>query len=48
MSCQKDGCSFEGTRKLVREHEEDRHLIFAEGREPKPYVATYKASEGCV
>lgn len=48
VSCQKDGCSFEGTRKLVREHEEDRHLIFAEGREPKPYVATYKASEGCV
>ncbi|KAK4699948.1 hypothetical protein P7C70_g6304, partial [Phenoliferia sp. Uapishka_3] len=44
--CSQAGCSFEGQRKAVREHEEDRHLIYAPGKEPKPWVGSYKAPEG--
>lgn len=42
--CQLEDCPFEGPGKLVREHEEDRHLIFAPGREPKPWVPSFKGS----
>lgn len=48
VKCSQDGCSFEGQRKAVREHEEDRHLIYAPGKEPKPWVGSYKAPDGSV
>ncbi|KAL8279144.1 hypothetical protein RQP46_008400 [Phenoliferia psychrophenolica] len=35
-----------GQRKAVREHEEDRHLIYAPGKEPKAWVGSYKAPDG--
>ena len=46
--CSYGGCSFEGPRKAVREHEEDRHLIYAEGREPKPWTPSVKSAAGSV
>ena len=46
--CTYGGCTFEGPRKAVREHEEDRHLIYAEGREPKPWTPSVKSAAGFV
>lgn len=48
VNCCKSDCSFTGSKKAVREHEEDRHLIYAPGREPKPWVGSYKAPSGYV
>lgn len=48
VSCAQPGCGFTGSRKAVREHEEDRHLIFAPGREPKKWDGSLKPKEGCV
>ncbi|BGP36439.1 hypothetical protein JCM10450v2_000339 [Rhodotorula kratochvilovae] len=48
VSCAQPGCAFTGSKKLVREHEEDRHLIFAPGREPKPWDGSLSAKEGAV
>ncbi|GAA6020214.1 hypothetical protein JCM10207_004374 [Rhodosporidiobolus poonsookiae] len=45
--CQAD-CTFTGRKKDVREHEEDRHLIYAPGREPKPWSGSLKPLEGAV
>lgn len=47
IRCCKDDCTFTGSRKAVREHEEDRHLIFAPGREPKPWNGSLKPIDGC-
>ncbi|SCV68643.1 BQ2448_764 [Microbotryum intermedium] len=42
--CGLEGCSFKSnTRKVTREHEEDRHLMFEKGREPKPWKGTYQS-----
>ncbi|KAK4050453.1 hypothetical protein OIV83_003523 [Microbotryomycetes sp. JL201] len=49
VKCSLDGCEFQGSSKQAREHEEDRHLIFAPGREPKPWsgkLATGVTIEG--
>ena len=46
VRCCKDDCTFTGSRKAVREHEEDRHLIFAPGREPKPWNGSLKPIDG--
>ncbi|KAM0793692.1 hypothetical protein ACM66B_001119 [Microbotryomycetes sp. NB124-2] len=49
IQCSLVECDFKGTAKQVREHEEDRHLIFAPGREPKPWsgkLATGVVIEG--
>lgn len=43
VECCKDDCTFKGSKKQVREHEEDRHLIFAPGREPKPWKGSYNS-----
>lgn len=48
MRCCQTGCAFEGLRKAVREHEEDRHLIYGEGREPKAWVPSFKGAEAYV
>ncbi|GAA5861362.1 hypothetical protein JCM1840_005344 [Sporobolomyces johnsonii] len=48
IKCCKDDCSFTGSRKQVREHEEDRHLIYAPGREPKPWSGSLKPIDGAV
>ncbi|KAM0752992.1 hypothetical protein T439DRAFT_323604 [Meredithblackwellia eburnea MCA 4105] len=44
--CGQEGCGFEGSAKMVREHEEDRHLLFQPGREPKPWTGTLKPPLG--
>ncbi|SCZ90708.1 BZ3500_MvSof-1268-A1-R1_Chr1-3g02171 [Microbotryum saponariae] len=42
--CGLEGCSFKSnTRKVTREHEEDRHLMFEKGREPEPWKGTYQS-----
>lgn len=46
VKCCKDDCSFTGPKKQVREHEEDRHLIFEPGREPKPWSGSLKPVDG--
>lgn len=46
VKCCKDDCTFSGPRRTVREHEEDRHLIFAPGREPKPWSGSLKPIDG--
>lgn len=43
FSCCQTDCKFTGSKKQVREHEEDRHLIYAPGREPKPWQGSYKS-----
>ncbi|GEM06109.1 zinc finger, CCCH-type protein [Rhodotorula toruloides] len=48
VKCCKDDCSFTGSKKQVREHEEDRHLIYAPGREPKPWSGSLKPVDGAV
>lgn len=48
LSCQLEGCAFTGRAKEVREHEEDRHLIYAPGREPKPWTGSLKPVDGAV
>ncbi|GAA6046507.1 hypothetical protein JCM3770_006183 [Rhodotorula araucariae] len=48
VACAQPGCAFTGSKKQVREHEEDRHLIFAPGREPKPWDGSLKPKEGAV
>ncbi|GAA5861413.1 hypothetical protein JCM3774_000241 [Rhodotorula dairenensis] len=48
VKCCKDDCTFSGPRRAVREHEEDRHLIFAPGREPKPWSGSLKPIDGSV
>ncbi|BGP28575.1 hypothetical protein JCM10296v2_000311 [Rhodotorula toruloides] len=48
VKCCKDDCSFTGLKKQVREHEEDRHLIYAPGREPKPWSGSLKPVDGAV
>lgn len=35
IKCSNEGCTYEGNKRDLREHEEDRHLIFEKGREPK-------------
>lgn len=42
FTCRKVECGFSASQRLVREHEEDRHLIYAPGREPKPWVSSIK------
>lgn len=46
VSCQVAGCTFTGGKKAVREHEEDRHLIYLPGREPAPWSGSYKPVDG--
>ncbi|GAA5997299.1 uncharacterized protein JCM10292_000161 [Rhodotorula paludigena] len=46
--CSLPECTFTGSKKQVREHEEDRHLIYAPGREPKPWNGSLKPAEGAV
>ena len=48
VSCSQAGCTFSGPRKVVREHEEDRHLIYQPGKEPKGWDGNLKPKEGCV
>ncbi|GAA5892104.1 hypothetical protein JCM6882_005696 [Rhodosporidiobolus microsporus] len=48
IKCCKEDCTFTGRKKDVREHEEDRHLIYAPGREPKPWSGSLKPLEGAV
>lgn len=48
FKCCKEDCGFTGGQRQVREHEEDRHLIFARGREPKPWAGSYKPKDGSV
>ncbi|GAA5981164.1 hypothetical protein JCM10908_004004 [Rhodotorula pacifica] len=48
IKCCKEDCTFSGPRRLVREHEEDRHLVFAPGREPKPWSGSLKPIDGSV
>ncbi|GAA6022032.1 hypothetical protein JCM8202_004384 [Rhodotorula sphaerocarpa] len=48
VQCCKEDCTFSGPRRVVREHEEDRHLIYAPGREPKPWSGSLKPLEGAV
>ncbi|PRQ76974.1 hypothetical protein AAT19DRAFT_12392 [Rhodotorula toruloides] len=48
VKCCKNDCSFTGSKKQVREHEEDRHLIYAPGREPKPWSGSLKPVDGAV
>lgn len=45
IACCLAGCTFMGGKKAVREHEEDRHLIFAPGREPKASTKVIQGSE---
>ncbi|GAA6059382.1 hypothetical protein JCM10212_003280 [Sporobolomyces blumeae] len=43
------GCPFSTrSRKLLREHLEDRHLVFEPGREPKPWSGSLKPLDGAV
>ena len=46
FKCCKEDCTFTGGQRQVREHEEDRHLIFAPGREPKPWKGSYAPKDG--
>ncbi|GAA5856213.1 hypothetical protein JCM8547_000822 [Rhodosporidiobolus lusitaniae] len=46
--CCKEDCSFTGRQREVREHEEDRHLIYQPGREPKPWNGSLKPIDGAV
>ncbi|GAA5972669.1 hypothetical protein JCM11641_002966 [Rhodosporidiobolus odoratus] len=48
VSCCQEGCGFTGRKKQVQEHEEDRHLIYAPGREPKPWSGSLKPIDGAV
>ncbi|BGP12473.1 hypothetical protein JCM10213_006960 [Rhodosporidiobolus nylandii] len=48
IKCCKEDCSFTGRQKEVREHEEDRHLIYQPGREPKPWSGSLKPIDGAV
>ncbi|GAA5922949.1 uncharacterized protein JCM15063_003478 [Sporobolomyces koalae] len=49
FKCQLETCTFSHrSRRIVREHEEDRHLIFEPGREPKPWSGSLKPLEGAV
>lgn len=47
LSCSLPGCPITVTsKKLLREHEEDRHLIFEKGREPTASLTASGASDG--
>lgn len=49
FACKLDGCPFVSkSRRTTREHEEDRHLMFEPGREPKPWSGSLKPLEGSV
>ncbi|KPV78213.1 uncharacterized protein RHOBADRAFT_50707 [Rhodotorula graminis WP1] len=48
VACSQAGCTFSGPRKVVREHEEDRHLIYLPGKEPKGWDGSLKPKEGAV
>ncbi|GAA5828197.1 hypothetical protein JCM11251_002631 [Rhodosporidiobolus azoricus] len=48
IGCSQEGCTFRGRTREVREHEEDRHLIYQPGREPKPWSGSLKPLEGAV
>ncbi|GAA5837441.1 hypothetical protein JCM9279_005690 [Rhodotorula babjevae] len=48
VACSQAGCTFSGLRKVVREHEEDRHLIYQPGKEPKGWDGSLKPKEGAV
>ncbi|GAA6013312.1 hypothetical protein JCM11491_006350 [Sporobolomyces phaffii] len=49
FACQLATCSFVSkNRRTTREHEEDRHLLFEPGREPKPWSGSLKPLEGAV
>lgn len=47
-NCQVEGCTFTGGKRAVREHEEDRHLIYLSGREPAPWSGSYQPVNGSV
>jgi hypothetical protein len=47
FACKLEGCNFVSkNRRTTREHEEDRHLIFEPGREPKPWSGSLKPLDG--
>ncbi|GAA5993297.1 hypothetical protein JCM5350_005083 [Sporobolomyces pararoseus] len=47
--CKLEGCKFVSrSRRTTREHEEDRHLMFEPGREPKPWSGSLKPVEGAI
>ncbi|GAA5950329.1 hypothetical protein JCM3765_004508 [Sporobolomyces pararoseus] len=49
FACKLEGCKFVSrSRRTTREHEEDRHLMFEPGREPKPWSGSLKPLEGAV
>ncbi|GAA5898973.1 zinc finger CCCH domain-containing nuclear FMR1 interacting 1 family protein [Sporobolomyces salmoneus] len=49
FACKLEGCPFVSkSRRTTREHEEDRHLIFEPGREPKLWSGSLKPLEGAV
>ena len=46
VNCQVEGCTFSGGKRAVREHEEDRHLVYQPGREPKAWSGSYEPVNG--